>query len=158
MVDLQSRRRPGLENTMLLRSQMHDREQVYDRALLQSQHAAMRRRFGTGSIAVSGSSVFGGPAMAQTAVLGDSEGSMMRESAPPVENLVPIVERSLDGEVTSGLGESYMDGGRKAMGNIGEEEANEGEEILEDGGVIGLLAQIYGTKGATHGPTRTRVL
>ena len=59
-----------------------DKAQEYDRALRQSQTAAVsRKRTSVGgglatSINPSASSIFGGPTMAQTAVLGDSQGSV----------------------------------------------------------------------------------
>jgi len=48
-----------------------------------------------------------------------------------------------DGGVGSGLGESYVDGTKRFGGGGREEEEEEG---LEDGGVLGLLAQIYGRR------------
>jgi autophagy-related protein 9 len=133
-----------------------DRAQEYDRALKQSQYVAARRRQGSvllagsaGGTAVGSSSIFhsaAGLATAQTAVLGDSQGSV----APPLDSggadLDPGVEDDTapDGSVASGLGGSYVDGTAKrgSLGMQGVEE--EGEDGLEDGGVLGLLAQIYG--------------
>ncbi|KAJ3985416.1 putative transmembrane protein [Lentinula detonsa] len=140
-----------------------DRAQEYDRALLQSQYAARRRGGGSvmGMSALnqpSASSIFGPSAMAgaRTAVLGDSQGSVM----PPVATLanlspeveveesgigaIPDEELGPDGEVGGGLGGSYIDGARRPTRPVYEEE--EEEEDLEDGGVLGLLAQIYGRR------------
>ncbi|KAH8827329.1 putative transmembrane protein [Flagelloscypha sp. PMI_526] len=135
---------------------IHDRGQEYDRALLQSQHAAMRRRMGMSGMlgmstlnangAVGGSSMFGGMDTAQTAILGDSQGStalapssskgknrrVEEEAEPP---MIPDED---------GLGESYVDGARRSRPV--QDEHVEDEEDMEDGGVIGLLAQIYGRK------------
>ncbi|KAJ7219579.1 putative transmembrane protein [Mycena pura] len=135
-----------------------DRAQEYDRALRQSQHAATRRR-GAGlagsmlnmsalvGAEPSASSVFGGNSTAQTAVLGESAQS----HAPVAQKHGGIVEEDLaaDGGVGSGLGESYVDGGRHLPGH-GEAEGEE-EDGMEDGGVLGLLAQIYGRR---EGPAR----
>ncbi|KAK7037990.1 autophagy-related protein 9 [Favolaschia claudopus] len=100
-----------------------DRAHEYDRALKQSQHAATRRRGLGGSVlgmsAIAGpsaSSVFGGLSTAQTAVLGDSQGSVQVPRSPvagpaPQGHGDNIMEedRSPDGGVGSGLGESYVD-------------------------------------------------
>lgn len=128
---------------------------------------------GAGGGGVSASSIFKsgiGLGMAQTAVLGDSQGSAtihgskdgttgvvdLQSSTIPEEDLVA------DGGVGSTLGESYVDGRRPAAGvgsgiGINQSQREEDEE-LEDGGVLGLLAQIYGTggnlKGRGRGPPR----
>ncbi|KAJ6630558.1 autophagy protein Apg9-domain-containing protein [Mycena sp. CBHHK59/15] len=137
-----------------------ERAQEYDRALRQSQHAAATRRRGlAGSVlgmsAIAGpstSSIFGGLSTAQTAVLGDSQGSVRvgRTSGAQAHG-DNIMEEDLaaDGGVGSSLGESYVDGGRQAPGR-GETEGEE-DDGLQDGGVLGLLAQIYGRR---EGPAR----
>lgn len=88
---------------------------------------------------------------AQTAVLGDSQGSVVpadtgrtsgAESGIPPEDLEP------DGGVGSGLGESYVDGAKRQRVFDGEEEDEEG---LRDGGVLSLLAQIYGRREGAPG-------
>ncbi|KAJ7632902.1 putative transmembrane protein [Roridomyces roridus] len=117
-----------------------DRTQEYDRALKQSQYAATRRRGLAGSVlgmstlvGPGASSVFhGGLDTAQTAVLGDSQGSVQ------VLQQMPSGQYSADG-----LGESYIDGNRATDG---ERDGEEEEEELTDGGVLGLLAQIYGRR------------
>ncbi|KAJ7087742.1 autophagy protein Apg9-domain-containing protein [Mycena epipterygia] len=135
-----------------------DRAQEYDRALKQSQHAATRRRvagsvLGMSAIAgPSSSSIFGGLSTAQTAVLGDSQGSVhvgRTSGAQGHGDNIMQEDISADGGVGSGLGESYVDGGRHALAR-GETEGEE-EDGLEDGGVLGLLAQIYGRR---EGPAR----
>lgn len=151
-----------------------DRAHEYDRALRQSQYAAAtRRRQGGSVLGVSGmgptnmmasttaaagpsaESIFG-LAMAQTAVLGDEEesvgatvggrgaGEQSQVGAIPDDDIAP------DGGVGSGLGGSYVDGAKRGRPFNGVEEEEEG---LEDGGVLGLLAQIYGTRNA-QGPAR----
>ncbi|KAK0497041.1 APG9-domain-containing protein [Armillaria luteobubalina] len=130
-----------------------DRAQEYDRALRQSQLAARRRggsMLGASTLGVpgpSGSSVFGGLSTAQTAVLGDSQGSVQAETVHEVSTIADS-DLAEDGGVGSGLGESYVDGAKRtrAFG-----EAEEEEDGLEDGGVLGLLAQIYDRR---DGPTR----
>ncbi|KAF9469255.1 putative transmembrane protein [Collybia nuda] len=135
-----------------------DKAQVYDRALRQSQHAATRRRLPGGSSmgmsslgpGPSSSSIFGGYSTAQTAVLGDSQGSV-HKVPPPIsqnsglETSIPAEELELDG----GLGESYVDGGKRSK-PYGDGDAEE-EDGLMDGGVLGLLAQIYGRKDGAAG-------
>ncbi|KII89178.1 hypothetical protein PLICRDRAFT_53644 [Plicaturopsis crispa FD-325 SS-3] len=168
-----SRRRrpgPGLESTMtgtvLLgerRTDLADRASEYDRALRQSQHAARKRhQGGSGSIlipaaptGVSSSSMLqsgvGGMAMAQTAVLGDSAGSV-RLQPRTAEEAIPSEDIAPDGGVGSGLGESYVDGGEARRSKPNPYQQVDEDEDLEDGGVLGLLAQIYGAKG--QGPAR----
>ncbi|GLB34769.1 putative involved in autophagy and cytoplasm to vacuole transport (Cvt) vesicle formation [Lyophyllum shimeji] len=134
-----------------------EKAQEYDRALRQSQYAAgVRRRGPGGSIlsasvlgtgAPSASSMFGGVSTAQTAVLGDSHGSVLTETAgraPAVQSsTIQPEDLDPDGGVGSGLGESYVDGARRSR-TYGE--GDDEEEELQDGGVLGLLAQIYGRK------------
>ncbi|KAG1754351.1 putative transmembrane protein [Suillus lakei] len=170
IADLSARRRlsasrTALDNTILLNDGNKDpaeRAHEYDRALRQSQHAALRRRLqlGGGSIVAGGGGItsstiwqsgIGSNAamgMAQTAVLGDSQGSIA-PLPPPIRS----EDRHLDGGVGSGLGDSYVDGdtqGKKPYES--QEEGIDDEEELEDGGVLGLLAQIYAAKGTKHVP------
>ena len=85
-------------------------------------------------------------AMAQTAVLGDSQGSV---APPPLarpafgdhEDDLPA---EADRVVGSGLGDSYVDGGKRVKVFVQQPDE---EDDLEDGGVLGLLAQIYGGRG-----------
>ncbi|KDQ60878.1 hypothetical protein JAAARDRAFT_151722 [Jaapia argillacea MUCL 33604] len=137
------------------------RAQEYDRALLQSQALARQRHGATleggsmlGEQGPSSSSIFrsgvGGIAMAQTAVLGDSQGSVRAESHPPSPRGIPEADLAPDGGVGSGLGESYVDGAAKRTRSYGgvSQSQQEEEEEMEDGGIIGLLQQIYG-RGVT---------
>ncbi|KAF5380879.1 hypothetical protein D9615_004124 [Tricholomella constricta] len=136
-----------------------DKAQEYDRALRQSQYAASARRrpggsvmgasaLGAGSaVGPSASSVFGGYATVQTTILGDSQGSVLLDTVGPASAVqsahISTEDLDLDGGVGSGLGESYVDGAKRSR-TYGE--GDEEEEELQDGGVLGLLAQIYGRK------------
>ncbi|KAH7918533.1 putative transmembrane protein [Leucogyrophana mollusca] len=168
-------RRPGtlsgsqLESTILPnegKKDLADRAQEYDRALRQSQHAAVRRRQHFGGASVVGGSGGGSTiwqstasvgagasrtavGMAQTAVLGDSQGSIV-----PPERGIREDDRAADGGVGSGLGDSYIDGDTKGTKPYdSQQEGINDEEELEDGGVLGLLAQIYAARGTkpVHG-------
>ncbi|KAG5636822.1 hypothetical protein H0H81_006738 [Sphagnurus paluster] len=135
-----------------------DKAQEYDRALRQSQFVASTRRRGPSASVMSASalnaagaasSVFGGYATAQTAILGDSQGSVYPAAVgrtPSAQasgsGTIPLDDLEADGGVGSGLGESYVDGAKRSRTLLVEEE----EEDLQDGGVLGLLAQIYGRK------------
>ncbi|KAF8623500.1 hypothetical protein AX15_006283 [Amanita polypyramis BW_CC] len=133
-----------------------DKAQEYDRALRQSQTATASRKkasFGGGStlINLSASSVFG-PSMVQTTVLGDSQGSITIEESSGIktpkaitgmENSVPMEDLAADGGVGSSLGESYVDGTKRSRHF---EEVQENEDAIEDVGILGLLAQIYGRR------------
>ncbi|CAK5277584.1 unnamed protein product [Mycena citricolor] len=145
-----SRRRAGAPE--LAESKMlDDRAQEYDRALRQSQTAAVSRRRGmAGSVlgmstlaGPTASSIFvGGMSMAQTAVLGDSQGSVHIPGRAEIKQ----EDISADGGVGSALGESYVDGAQPRPAATDDD-----EDGLEDGGVLGLLAQIYGHR---EGPAR----
>ncbi|KAI0748469.1 APG9-domain-containing protein [Daedaleopsis nitida] len=162
-----------------------DKAREYDRALRASQ--SVRRRSGTGgSVMLAGSvlhpaqlahharpgdslyqSAIGGAGMARTAVLGDSQGSVALGAGTASgagtgagglgpESVIPEEDLAADGGVGSTLGESYVDG-RRPKPTVGQSQQEEDDE-LEDGGVLGLLAQIYGTganlKGRGRGPPR----
>lgn len=125
---------------------------------------------GFGSLAVPGagaSTIFQSAAgldMAQTVALGDSQGSIMPQQQPPsaraaqagAHDTIPEEELVADGGVGSGLGESYVDPRRRTSSSQVRED--EDEEDMADGGVLGLLAQIYGAganvKGRGRGPPR----
>jgi autophagy-related protein 9 len=155
-----------------------DKTREYETALAQSQAIARRRRQpGTGAgMATStmvnqvpgdeGSTLFTsaiGLGMAKTAVLGDSSmnvalnaGSpgIVSAGGPPAKPIA-LEDRTPDEGVGSGLGESYVDGGRARVEGpsvtVSQVEEDDG---LEDGGVLGLLAQIYGTRARGQGPAR----
>ena len=148
-----------------------DRTREYERALHESQSAAVRRRGGGGGGGVGGSgfgtgaaastmlgqstSVFQSGMVAQSVALGDSDGSIALQPPAQVQTTtIQSVSGELavdsEGDVRSALGESYVDGARRhARGGVGRSMREEEEEELgADGGVLGLLAQIYnGTAG-----------
>jgi len=135
-------------------------------ALVQSTRSGFGLGTGTGVAGETGggaSTIFQsttGMEMAQTAVLGDSQGSVMplnpAAQVPPSTSIIPEEELAPDGGVGSMLGESYVDGKRPSAG--GQSQMQDEDEGLDDGGVLGLLAQIYGTganvKGRGRGPPR----
>lgn len=100
--------------------------------------------------------------MAQTVALGDSQGSIMPPPQIPSAQATQTSTRDRDTipeeelVADDGLGESYVDPRRHTSNSQVREE--EGEEGMEDGGVLGLLAQIYGAganvKGRGRGPPR----
>jgi len=132
-----------------------DKAHEYDQALRQSRLAAVRRRGGTAAGAASvmgmstllaagpsmGPSVYVDPSTVPSAVLGDSQGSVELNAALRLKSGSGILSENIapNGGVGSGLGESYVDGTKRYTGGREDEE----EEGLEDGGVLGLLAQIY---------------
>ena len=162
-----------MESTVHLHpSGPQDRAREYERALRASQ--SVRRRGPGASMLGSvlhpaqlggvGQSMLqshvGGTAMAQTAVLGDSQGSVMpnaRAGGNLTESAIPEEDLAADGGVGSTLGESYVDG-RRPRASITQSQREDDEAELEDGGVLGLLAQIYGTganlTGRGRGPPR----
>ena len=152
-----------------------DRAREYERALHESQTAAVRRRgvgvgFGSTSAMLgqsTGTMYHSG--MAQSVSLGDSDRSVaVANIQPPAPSSssagagVPVASGvsssssgsgELGGDVRSALGESYVDGARRhprgggvSARSMQEEEDEDG--VGTDGGVLGLLAQIYsGTSG-----------
>ena len=160
---------PGVHFDAGARSEksLADKAQEYDRALRQSQIAASRKKAGlaTGNtltasaIGPSASLLFGGPSMAQSAMLGDSQGSIaiqvasstrtpLAKDETETENTIPLEDLALDGGVGSGLGESYVDGAKRTRQF---EDSQTNEDPIEDVGILGLLAQIYGKR---DGPVR----
>lgn len=95
--------------------------------------------------------------MAQTAVLGDSQGSVAAQT-PTARSpgRISPADLAADGGVGSELGESYVDGGdaKRVNPQAYADQDDEDDENLADGGVLGLLAQIYETKGQGQGPAR----
>jgi autophagy-related protein 9 len=164
------------------------RVREYERALHESQTAAVRRRgvgFGTTSAMLgqsTGTVYHSG--MAQSVSLGDSDGSValanLQPPLPPSSSSsaagagVPVAVASgvsssgsgsgelglgadSQGEVRSALGESYVDGARRhprgsGVGSRSMQEEEDEDGLGTDGGVLGLLAQIYsGTSGGGGG-------
>jgi len=143
----------------------------YDRALRQSQHAALTRRkgFGMGNSFMTmsmlnaggpdgGASVYaGGASMARSAVLGDSQGSALLTAIPDIDAQTSSANQGTSNDQSGGadtepvpkevgLGDSYVDGTKQAVKPYVSDGGDEDEEELEDGGMLGLLAQIYGRK------------
>ena len=146
-----------------------EKSREYDRALKASQ--MVRSRFQpppARNPADIQQSMMVGMDMAQTALLGDSDGTTTLPSRDKGESdLDPRPFEVKDkgktnaeggdgeegvGEGVSGLGESYVDGAvkrPKLLGLSQTQQQEEDEELLADGGVLGLLAQIYGRKDRT---------
>ncbi|KAI0077122.1 APG9-domain-containing protein [Panus rudis PR-1116 ss-1] len=168
--------RDPMQSTMQLpeHDRPNDRSSEYDRALKASQTA--RQRIGRSVMQQSTRFAPSGPSassifqsqlgVAQTAVLGDSQSStalsppgQLPQTPKPSVDAIPEEDLAADGGVGSTLGESYVDGRRPQPGtqSVGQSQREEDED-LEDGGVLGLLAQIYGTgvdlKGRGRGPAR----
>lgn len=159
-----------------------DRAQDYDRALKQSQNAALRRRQGP-SGRVSGATTGLGqlPTVASSAADStttvtnfvpqttdaasgglmesninpfpselDQESRLRQDmsSSPSGPTITYSDELSREGEVRSELGESYVDGkvsrGRPSVGPSNSQREEGG--VVPDGGVMDMLAQIYGTR------------
>ncbi|KAF6764044.1 putative transmembrane protein [Ephemerocybe angulata] len=144
-----------------------DRSHDYDRALKQSQHAALTRRRGMGmGMAGSmmtmsmlgggvGASVYaGGASLANTAVLATAA-TAGGARAYAGRGLKLYLEMGPSASVMSdeaGLGDSYVDGAKRQVQPFVAEDHDEDEErLLEDGGVLGLLAQIYGRRDGQGG-------
>lgn len=111
-----------------------------------------------------GASVFVDPTNAPSVTLGDSHHQELPagRAADPTGSSKGLTAGGAAGSgvlsedlapdrgVGSGLGESYVDGGRRYSAGVGVgREGEEEEGGVEDGGVLGLLAQIY---GRTDGP------
>lgn len=147
-----------------------ERSREYDRALKASQ--MVRSRFQPPPARNPGDiqqSLMVGMDMAQTAILGDSEGTRALPSNDKgksdldprpfeVKDKGKATAERRDSEEgvgegpVSGLGESYVDGTAKRPKLLGlsqTQQQEEDEEFLADGGVLGLLAQIYGRKDRT---------
>jgi autophagy-related protein 9 len=164
---------PGQGEEVTSGMSLAEKAQEYDRALKQSQSMAAHKRKGSGtSVYLSGSTAGLGPGtgigaasmysaaraadLAKTVVLEDShlESSEKKGKKAEDEFVDAGEEDEMIGGSGLGLGESYVDGARRTRtgygdGQEGEQEGD--EEFLEDGGVLGLLAQIYGRR---EGPVR----
>ncbi|PPQ71416.1 hypothetical protein CVT24_012234, partial [Panaeolus cyanescens] len=156
---------PGMEAS-------ETRTQEYDQAMRQSRLAAFRRKgmgmpmMGVGGVNASmmgmsallatgphsgAMSVYGGAdfANAPSAVLGDSQGSVGGDNGKKGEkskreiSKIRDEDRAGDQGVASGLGGSYVDGANREIGGY---DPQDDEDELEDAGVLGLLAQIYGRR------------
>ncbi len=147
-----------------------ERAREYERALQESRSAAVRRRggsgFGTASTMLGQSAVATSAyqsGMAQSVALGDSDGSVALQAPSQGGNATAMATHGhmsipsgsgelaadSEGDVRSALGESYVDGARRhTREGVGRSMQEEEEVLGADGGVLGLLAQIYnGTAG-----------
>jgi autophagy-related protein 9 len=162
-----------LSATVHFAPDVHEKAQ-YERALKQSQHAALMRRkgyglgnsimtmsmlnaTGPGDLGMASSVYHGGASMARTAVLGDSQGSI--HLGPPPSGIPDMDGSDSKAAATSrkpedstsavqnevGLGDSYVDGAKRPVKPYVSEGDDEEEELM-DGGMMGLLAQIYGRR------------
>jgi len=114
-----------------------ERAQEYDRALQQSMSAAAARK-------------------RQSAVVPQPQSPKSPTRASDQHPLTPIAtsDRAADGGVGSNLGDSYVDDVRTRGGQLEDRVKPEGSmypeqeqaeiDELADGGMVGLLAQIYG--------------
>lgn len=130
-----------------------ERSREYDRALKASQVVRSRFQPSGGNTGEVQQSVMAGVDMAQTAILGDSADTAKADVDPrPFEvkdKGKASAEEGVMEEGIKGLGESYVDGAGKRPSLLGAsqtQQQEEDEELLADGGVLGLLAQIYGRK------------
>jgi hypothetical protein len=134
-----------------------ERSREYDRALKGSQMVRSRFQPPARNAGDVQQSVMVGMDMAQTAILGDPGDTAKPDLDPrPFEvndKGKAVAEEGDDDEGMEegikGLGESYIDGAGKRPRLLGlsqTQQQEEDEELLADGGVLGLLAQIYGRK------------
>ncbi|KAF9454588.1 APG9-domain-containing protein [Macrolepiota fuliginosa MF-IS2] len=145
-----------------------ERAQEYDWALKQSQNMATARRRGMGASILLGGSTNGlGAAsvysaaraadLAKTVLLEDSQADDKKKDEKKIgggESEIMGDDSGMIGESGLGVGESYVDGAKRERMGYGDGQdggQDEDEEFLEDGGVLGLLAQIYGRR---EGPVR----
>ena len=158
-----------------------ERTREYERALHESQTAAVRRRGGGSAFGVGVGVGFGATSvmlgqstgtvyqsgMAQSVSLGDSDGSVALADLQPPPSLAAGVSvlpsgsgeigSDSQGEVRSALGESYVDGARRnprssGVGARSMQEEEDEDGLGADGGVLGLLAQIYSGTSGGGGP------
>ncbi|KAF9651480.1 APG9-domain-containing protein [Thelephora ganbajun] len=160
------RRIPGMGTGVSGGVDLAERSREYDRALKASQ--MIRSRFQPPPARNPGDvqqSLMVGMDMAQTAILGDTGDTATlpsKDKGKPDLDPRPFEAKDKGkvaveggdrddgvGEGVSGLGESYVDGAvkrPKLLGLSQTQQQEEDEELLADGGVLGLLAQIYGRK------------
>jgi len=145
-----------------------ERSREYDRALKASQMVRSRFQPPARNAGDIQQSMMAGMDLAQTAIMGDSGDTATppsKDKGKPDLDPRPFEAKDkgkataeggdhVEGveEGTSGLGESYVDGAvrrPKLLGLSQTQQQEEDEELLADGGVLGLLAQIYGRKDRT---------
>jgi autophagy-related protein 9 len=142
---------------------LEERAQEYDRALRQSQSAAVIRRTSANkppSTAPAQPSQSGpSPAVRVTPSSPDTtaQSTALEESNVnpfPHSNDILAEDMQPTGEVRSELGESYVDGkvtrGQTSQPSVSAVQPEDGATSIEDGGMLNLLTHIYGTKGPGH--------
>lgn len=142
----------GIGSTMQARSTLAERSELYEKALAQSMANARAKRAMAGSLQMTAAA--SNPARRPNPQLPQTQ---------PVQNLglvqsavLDADDRAEDGGIGSELGDSYVDdvrtrGGRIVLDSQMEPRREEAEDELEaeelaNGGVLGLLAQIYDRK------------
>ena len=133
---------------------LRDKAQEYDHALRESQNAAIRRR---SVLARSGKPTEESISETVTSDNVKSDRGIMEESVNPfsTHRAGDIHPDDLDDtDVKSDLGESYVDGKvtRTRLSTRASASQPAADGTVEDGGMLGILAQIYGTKGPGYGP------
>lgn len=137
-----------------------ERSREYDRALKASQMVRSRFQPPPKNTGDAQQSVMVGVDMAQTAILGDLGDTAKPDPDPQLFEVKDKGKATAAGghhddglgEGITGLGESYVDGTARRPRLLGQsqtQQQEEDEELLADGGVLGLLAQIYGRKDRT---------
>ncbi|TDL25003.1 APG9-domain-containing protein [Rickenella mellea] len=132
--------------TVVAERRLSDRAQEYDRALRRSQKAASSRPRNPSSGAI-GESTANAQSARPVGYTSPPRVSSPLERTPTASQAIHSDDIGADGGFGSELGESYVDGHTRA-GTQPHASQQEDEEVLDDGGMLGLLAQIYGTKGA----------
>jgi len=140
----------GLGSTMHARSTLAERSELYEKALTQSMANARARRGMTGSLHTTAAT--SNPARRLVPQQGHTQLSQTQDlSHRGAYNADTAMQddRAEDGGIGSELGDSYVDDVRMHGGRIVLDPRPEDEleaEELANGGVLGLLAQIYDRK------------
>lgn len=145
----------GVGSTMQARSTLAERSEMYEKALAQSMASARARRGVAGSLQMTVG--LSNPARRQGSLpqhiqLGQAQDPSHQETYTAMQD-----DRAEDGGIGSELGDSYVDdvrtrGGRVVIDpEVGDRRLKEEDDELEaeelaNGGVLGLLAQIYDRK------------
>jgi autophagy-related protein 9 len=142
----------GVGSTMLARSTLAERSEMYEKALAQSMANARARRGAAGSLQMTA-----GPSNMARRQGSLPQHTQLGQTRELTADAVVQDDRAEDGGIGSELGDSYVDDVRTRGGRIildpqvrdrrphEEEDELEAEE-LANGGVLGLLAQIYDPK------------
>ena len=138
----------------LMERRLEERATEYDRALRQSQNAALVRRPSARKPNTVTEPPRAGPSTAievtpaPTATMEESNMNPFSHTNDILEDVEGV------GEVQSALGESYVDGkvtrGQASQPPTLSIQREDSAESIEDGGMLNMLTQIYGTKGPGH--------